>query len=139
MANSISCMNAVRIFWSILALACLAGVILYCSIWGWPATALAVVIGLLPDIALIGAFATGGRLKPERVRFYNALHSISPAVTLFAAGLLVLACTGGRDSQFWAASLAGLAWLTHIAADRTFGYGKRSADGTIIAVGRAGV
>lgn len=128
-------MNAVRILWSVLALACLAGVILYCSIWGWPATALAVVIGLFPDIALIGAFATRGRLKPERVRFYNAFHSISPAVTVFAVGLLVLAFTGGRNSPFWAVSLVGLAWLTHIAADRAFGYGKRAPDGTIIAVG----
>ena len=121
----------------------LTAIVLCCVWWGWGATGIAVAFGIMPDIALIGAFAGEGRLKPERVRLYNALHTMAAPIVLLVVGVLVLIVTGGfgsgaeggAPSGFWPLALAGAAWFVHIAADRAFGYGLRAPDGTIIPVG----
>ncbi len=127
-------MGFLRLTWGMSAAVWFVVLVLACIWWGWPATAVAVIFGALPDIALIGAFAGQGCLKPERVRLYNTLHTMTLPIILLAAGLVVFLVTGGYESGFWPIALAGLAWFVHVAADRAFGYGLRDADGRIIPV-----
>lgn len=134
-ANSISRMGMLRVTWGMSAAVWFVVIVLCCVWWGWPATAVAVIFGLMPDLSLIGAFAEQGRLKPERVRLYNKLHTMTVPIVMLAAGLAVFLLTGGYEGGFWPLALAGLAWFVHIAADRAFGYGFRAADGSIIPVG----
>lgn len=123
-----------RVTWGMSALVWLGVLVLCCVWWGWPATAVAVVFGVLPDISLIGAFAGEGKLKPGRVRFYNALHTMTAPILLLAVGIAVLLLTGGFESGFWLIGIVGLAWFVHIAADRALGFGLRAPDGSIIPV-----
>jgi hypothetical protein len=74
---------------------------------------------LLPDVALIAGFAAPGRLKPSRVRAYNAAHALPGPIALTALGV----ATGGLALGL------GLVWLSHVAVDRAFGYGLRGRDG----------
>ncbi len=83
-----------------------------------------ILFGLLPDVALllgIGANLDPGQLHPRAVRLYNLLHAwwLGP-VLLLGGGLLA------PHSPLW---LGGLAWMSHIAIDRTFGFGPRDAAG----------
>lgn len=128
-------MNAVRALWAIAALAGFGIVIWCCTLWGGWAITLAVVMIIFPDLALIGAFAGAGLLKPHRVPLYNYLHMLLAPAILFVIGAAAFFFTGGFDSGFWALGLAGFTWLVHIAMDRAFGFGLRAPDGSIIPVG----
>lgn len=128
-------MNLVRMTFGMSAAVWFVMLILACVFWGWPATIVAIVFGILPDIALVGAFAERGRLKPERVRFYNSLHIVPVPVAILIVGIVVFLVTGGFEGGFWGVALAGLAWFVHVAADRAFGFGLRAPDGTIVPVG----
>ncbi|GAA1318983.1 DUF4260 family protein [Leucobacter albus] len=123
-----------RVTWGMSALLWLVITVLWCVWFGWPAVAVAVVFAILPDVALIGAFATPGVLKPERVAFYNTMHHAGIAVAVLAAGVALFLATGGMEGGVWAVGLAGLAWFVHIAADRALGFGRRDTDGSIIPV-----
>jgi hypothetical protein len=85
----------------------------------------ALAIGLVaPDLAL--AFGGGrglerGQLHPRAIGIYNALHRLWGPLALLA--LAVTGVLGGG----WL--VLGLAWVTHVALDRTVGYGLRDADG----------
>lgn len=92
--------------------------------WGhqswWPLA----VFAIAPDITLlVGGFGTGlrrGQLNPRAVPFYNAVHRFwAPAV------LTLVALSAGSGA--WIA--AGLAWIAHIAFDRSLGFGLRAPDG----------
>lgn len=106
--------------------------------YGWFAASILIVFALLPDIALIGAFAEQPPLiRPERVRFYNLMHtpwipSVMMLIALAPWPPLGLGLQGGLELF-----LAGLAWLTHICVDRALGYGLRNADGSIRPSGAA--
>lgn len=126
-----------RIVWAALGLVLLTAVVLGCLHWGRPATVVAVVFGVFPDVSLVGAFAAQGRLKPSRVPLYNALHRLPAPIAIFAIGVLVVLATGVAASSWWPIALAGLAWVTHIAVDRACGFGLRDSGGNIIPVGSA--
>jgi hypothetical protein len=83
------------------------------------------VCAVVPDVALligIAAAPTWKQLPPYAIRPYNTLHSpVVPAALLLAA-----AATRHRGT-----TVAGLAWLAHIAVDRAFGYGPRDAEGFV--------
>ncbi|MHA3685022.1 DUF4260 family protein [Leucobacter sp. HY1910] len=119
-------MNSSRLLWVALAVALLIASVSLCVHLGWGTAGIIAVAAVAPDLALIGAFAGGGRLRPERVRFYNLMHSASLASATLTAGAVLALLTPQR----WLL-LVGLAWLTHIAVDRACGYGPREADGTI--------
>lgn len=124
-----------RVTWGMSAAVWLIVIVIVCNSWGWPAIGLAILFGVLPDIALIGAFgAERGKLKPERVRFYNIMHSMYIPMPMVIVGIAIFFVTGGFESGFWALAIAGLAWFVHIAADRAFGFGFRDTDGSIIPV-----
>lgn len=121
-----------RVVWGMSALLWLIITVLWCVWFGWPAATVAVVFGILPDVALIGAFASKGILKPERVGFYNLMHNTFVAVGVIAIGFAVFLMTGGMDGGTWSIGLAGLAWFVHIAVDRAVGFGRRAPDGSVI-------
>ena len=81
---------------------------------------------LFAAVSLIGAFANVGKLRPERVKFYNLLHTVTIPVVLTLAGCALAVLT-----QNFTVLLVGLAWFTHIAVDRTCGFRLRAADGSI--------
>lgn len=130
-------MNFVRLLWSLLAIGLFAFAVFEGIKYGWVAAGVLVVFGLMPDLALIGAFAGERRLHPRRVRAYNVLHT--PWIPVLAIALSIVlplppigwGLRGGLELF-----LAGLAWLTHIAADRAFGFGLRDRDGSIRPVGQ---
>ncbi|WP_336991463.1 DUF4260 family protein [Leucobacter sp. VD1] len=128
-------MNFMRVSWGMSAFVWFGFIVLTCVALGWPAVGIAVLFGALPDVALIGGFAQQGRLKPERVKFYNTLHSMPVPIAMLVLGAVAFFITGGFDGGFWPLALAGAAWFVHIAADRAFGFGFRDADGSIIPVG----
>lgn len=123
-------MNLFRSLWLTLALALLFVLVVLGVQFGWPASFLALIVAVLPDVALIRAFASHGRLKPDRVRFYNLAHA--PALPL---GLLAIAVFPFTLSGSWPLLVGTTAWLAHIAIDRAAGYGLREADGSIRPVG----
>ncbi len=123
-----------RAMWGMSALVWVVVAVLWCIWWGWPATWVVVAFAVLPDIALIGAFAEPGRLKPERVPFYNLMHNVAVPAAIIAIGFVVLLATGGIAEGVWGIALAGLAWFIHIAVDRVFGFGPRDSEGRIIPV-----
>lgn len=124
-----------RVTWGLSAAVWLVVIVLGCTMWGWPALLVALVFGALPDIALIGAFsAQPGKLKRERVRFYNIMHTMYLPMGMVLVGIAIFFATGGYESGVWGLALAGLAWFVHIAADRAFGFGFRDTDGSIIPV-----
>lgn len=127
-------MGYTRVVWGMSALLWLIITVLWCVWFGLPAVTVAVIFALLPDIALIGAFESQGKLKPERVKFYNAMHNAFVAVGVLAVGFAVFLLTGGMDGGIWAIGVAGLAWFVHIAVDRALNFGRRAPDGSIIPV-----
>jgi len=82
-----------------------------------------VVFAIAPDIALVFGAGPGlerGQLHPRGVPFYNAVHRLwAPAILI---GLMVV-----LQSPAWLAG--GLAWIAHIAFDRSLGLGLRSPEG----------
>ncbi|WP_042371766.1 DUF4260 family protein [Streptacidiphilus neutrinimicus] len=83
------------------------------------------VCAVAPDVALligVAAAPTWKQMPSYAIRPYNTLHS--PAVP--AALLLTAAVSRHRGT-----TVAGLAWLAHIAIDRAFGYGPRDGEGFV--------
>jgi hypothetical protein len=82
------------------------------------------LFALAPDLALllgVGRRLAPGQLHPRAVPVYNVVHTFfGPLAVLVLASLLGL-------SVGW--FVAGLAWGTHVALDRTVGYGLRTRDG----------
>lgn len=128
-------MNALRASWGMSAFVWLGFLVLACVALKTPAIILVMIFLAMPDIALVGGFAEKGRLKPERVRLYNTLHTMTYPIVVLIVGMIVFALTGWVNGGFWPLALAGAAWFVHIAADRAFGFGFRDADGNIIPVG----
>ncbi len=125
-ANIISLMNRTQGLWLLVTLLALGGCIALGIQLGWFATGIIIVAAVLPDVALIGAFAEEGRLRPERVKFYNTFHSLALAIPVTLVGALTALLT-----QNFILLLVGLAWFTHIAIDRACGYRLREPDGSI--------
>ena len=120
----------IRILWAVLAVLLLTLLIVICVHRGWGAAALSVAFGAMPDLALIGAFAGRGRLKPNRVGLYNLLHAVPLALIVASLGGVL----GALGVDAWMLTVAGIAWIAHIAVDRACGYGLRATDGAILPV-----
>lgn len=95
----------------------IAVVVTHPSAW-W----LLVVFAIAPDLALLGS--TRGlqrdQIQPNMVPLYNAVHRFwAPGVLAVVAFALM--------SPSWLAG--GLAWIAHIAFDRSLGFGLRSPEG----------
>ncbi|GGJ22788.1 DUF4260 family protein [Streptomyces brasiliensis] len=122
-----SASRQVRIAWGLLsALLLIWAVFEAAKYGGW--VIVAVVAGIVvPDLSFLVGLSgphQHGRLSPQAVPLYNLLHR--PVVAL----LVMLSCLV-PDSPAIAVPLFnfGLAWLQHIASDRAFGFGLRTADG----------
>lgn len=82
-----------------------------------------VVLTIAPDLALMagaGRDLARGQINPRAVPLYNAVHRF------WAPGALVIVATA-LMSPGWVAG--GLAWIAHIAFDRSLGFGLRSREG----------
>lgn len=82
-----------------------------------------VVFAIAPDLALLFGAGPGlerGQLHPRAVPFYNAVHRLWVPAILVAVVVLL-------QSPGWLAG--GLAWIAHIAFDRSLGFGLRSPEG----------
>ncbi len=80
--------------------------------------------GLGPDLALLYGAGRGlerGQLHPRAVRFYNLAHRFWAPLALAALASLDVVASG----YF----IGALAWMFHIALDRSVGYGFRTPDG----------
>lgn len=82
-----------------------------------------VMLAVAPDIALLYG-ASGdvarGQLHPRAVPLYNAVHRLLVPAILIAVAILL-------HANGWLAG--GLAWVAHIAIDRSLGFGLRTAQG----------
>ena len=81
-----------------------------------------IVFAMAPDLALLAGAGPGlerGQIHPRAVPFYNAVHRFWAPAVLVAVSLLL--------APAWLA--AGLAWIAHIAFDRSLGFGLRSPEG----------
>lgn len=82
-----------------------------------------VVFAIAPDITLLLGASRDlerGQLHPRAVPFYNAVHRLFVPGVLIAVALFL-------QSSGWLAG--GLAWVAHIAFDRSLGFGLRNAQG----------
>jgi hypothetical protein len=82
-----------------------------------------VVFAIAPDLAMIAGAGQGlarGQLHPRAVPLYNAVHRFWAPAVLAAVSLALMypAWLGG-----------GLAWIAHIAFDRSLGFGLRTREG----------
>ena len=92
------------------------------------ALGLAIFCAVAPDFTMLIGFRSSlarGQLSPKAVPFYNAVHRVWGPLALvvlyfllYVLGIHQLALLAG-----------GLAWLTHVAVDRTFGFGLRDQAG----------
>ncbi len=101
------------------------------------------VFAVLPDLPLIAGL-TGrhrdGRASKLATRTYDLAHRPAVPIALIAlalAGLLAARVLNNDPNQFEAARavplvayVAGIAWLAHIAFDRTFGLSGRTRQGS---------
>jgi hypothetical protein len=81
-----------------------------------------IVFAIAPDLTLFAGAAPGlarGQIHPRAVPLYNAVHRFWAPAVLAAVGLLA--------GPGWVAG--GLAWIAHIAFDRSLGFGLRSPEG----------
>jgi len=86
------------------------------------AAALSGAVG--PDLTLLlggGAGLARGQLHPRAVPAYNAAHRFWAPIALMIAAAAELV------GPAW--FIGGLAWVLHIALDRTVGYGLRDRNG----------
>jgi hypothetical protein len=117
-----SAASAVRpVFFPLFGLLAAATVFAVARDGSWGA-ALAGALG--PDLALalgVGSNLVRGQLHPRAVPLYNAVHRFLGPVALVTVAALGALGTG------WL--IAGLAWATHVALDRSVGYGLRTRDG----------
>ncbi len=83
-----------------------------------------IAFAIAPDLPLLLGAAPGlarGQIHPRAVPLYNAVHRVWVPLALIAVALLLI------RSASW--TVAGLAWLAHIAFDRSSGFGLRSREG----------
>ena len=83
-----------------------------------------IVFAIAPDLPLLLGAAPGlarGQIHPRAVPLYNAVHRLWVPLLLIAVALVL------PRSPSWV--VAGLAWLAHIAFDRSSGFGLRSREG----------
>lgn len=81
------------------------------------------VLAIAPDITLLFGASRNlerGQLNPRAVPFYNAVHRFVVPVSVIVVALLL-------RSDGWLAG--GMAWVAHIAIDRSLGFGLRNAQG----------
>ena len=81
-----------------------------------------IVFAMAPDLALLAGPGPGlerGQIHPRAVPLYNAVHRFWAPAVLVAVSLLL--------APAWLP--AGLAWIAHIAFDRSLGFGLRSPEG----------
>ena len=82
-----------------------------------------VVFAIAPDLTLIAGAGSGlarGQLHPRAVPLYNAVHRFWAPAVLAAVSLALM-------YPAWLAG--GLAWIAHIAFDRSLGFGLRTQQG----------
>ncbi len=82
-----------------------------------------VVFAIAPDLTLIAGAGSGlarGQLHPRAVPLYNAVHRFWAPAVLAAVSLALV-------YPAWLAG--GLAWIAHIAFDRSLGFGLRTQQG----------
>jgi len=82
-----------------------------------------VVFAIAPDLTLIAGAGSGlarGQLHPRAVPLYNAVHRFWAPAVLAAVSLALV-------YPAWLAG--GLAWIAHIAFDRSLGFGLRTRQG----------
>lgn len=82
-----------------------------------------VVFAIAPDLTLLAGAGAGlerGQINPRAVPVYNAVHRFWAPGVLAAVALALM-------SPAWLAG--GLAWIAHIAFDRSLGFGLRSCEG----------
>jgi len=82
-----------------------------------------VVFAIAPDLTLIAGAGSGlarGQLHPRAVPLYNAVHRFWAPAVLAAVSLALM-------YPAWLAG--GLAWIAHIAFDRSLGFGLRTRQG----------
>ena len=82
-----------------------------------------VVLAIAPDLALLagaGPRLERGQINPRAVPLYNAVHRLWAPGVLAAVALVLM-------SPAWLAG--GLAWIAHIAFDRSLGFGLRTPEG----------
>lgn len=82
-----------------------------------------VVFAIAPDLTLLAGAAPGlerGQINPRAVPLYNAVHRFWAPGALALAALAIM-------SPAWLAG--GLAWIAHIAFDRSLGFGLRNPEG----------
>ena len=101
----------VRLEWTAVAILCFLLYPLTSQSWWW-----FLVLILAPDLSIVGYFA-GPRVGAW---LYNAFHVLFWPVGLIGFGVWRL--------DPWILSL-GLIWLTHIAIDRSLGYGLKLPSG----------
>jgi UPF0716 family protein affecting phage T7 exclusion len=129
-------MHPTRILWLCAAIVVISFSITLGVVYGWPATILLIAVGIAPDLTLIGAQGDRpGLLRPSRVAAYNRAHRPGYALTTLAVGGMLAALPGVADVLAITLTVAGTAWITHIAVDRAVGYGFRDAKGAIVPVG----
>jgi uncharacterized protein DUF4260 len=121
---------AKRVAWAALAVFLLAFIVLEVMNHGVSALVAALLLLIAPDLTMfigigIGAGAAGnGKLSRKAVPYYNLLHR--PWIPLAVLVVYSVGVLGDWVPLF----TAGLGWLTHIALDRSFGYGLRERDGS---------
>ena len=97
-----------RLAWAFIGIAALVVAVVAIGPWAF-------ALWLVPDAALLLGGRGDGRIAPRAVPLYNAAHALPGpfALSLAAPALLPFA----------------LLWLSHVALDRSIGYGLRAADG----------
>ena len=81
------------------------------------------MFAIAPDLALLAGAGPGlerGQIRPRTVPLYNAVHRFWAPGVLAVVALALM-------SPLWLAG--GLAWIAHIAFDRSLGFGLRSPEG----------
>ncbi|WP_327371067.1 DUF4260 family protein [Streptomyces sp. NBC_01217] len=122
-----SASRQVRAAWALLSVLLLIWAVFEAAKYGgW--VIVAAVAGLIaPDLSFFVGISgphQHGRLPRRAVPVYNLLHRPVVAIALMLTCLV-------PDSPAVAVPLFnfGLAWLVHIASDRAFGFGLRTAEG----------
>jgi hypothetical protein len=97
--------------WALIGFAALGVAVVAIGPWAF-------ALWLVPDAALLVGGRRDGRIAPWAVPFYNAAHALPGPLALGAAAAVSPALLP-----------FAVLWLSHVALDRSIGYGLRAADG----------